>query len=79
MQLVRIKEVATRYSMSPSTFYRWHCYGKFPQLFANIGKTLFVDETELRKLAKQGAVKDLVRSVIEEYKERQEKDTRGKG
>ena len=54
MQLTRIKDVASRYSMSPSTFYRWHCYGKFPQLFASIGKSLFVNEAELKKLAKRG-------------------------
>ena len=52
MQLTRIKDVATRYSMSPSTFYRWHCYEKFPQLFAKVGKVLFVDESELRKMAR---------------------------
>ncbi len=53
MQLSRIKDVASRYSMSPSTFYRWHCYGKFPQLFARIGKVLFIDESELRRMAKK--------------------------
>jgi predicted DNA-binding transcriptional regulator AlpA len=53
MQLVRIKEVAKEYDMSPSTFYRWHCYGKFPQLFAKIGKVLFVDQTELRRIARE--------------------------
>lgn len=53
MQLIRIKEVARQYSMSPSTFYRWHCYGKFPRLFARLGKVLFVDETELRRMAKE--------------------------
>ena len=53
MQLVRIKDAAKEYSMSPSTFYRWHCYGKFPQLFAKIGKVLFVDETELRRIARE--------------------------
>jgi len=53
MQLTRIKDVAIRYSMSPQTFYRWHCYGRFPQLFAKLGKVLFVNESELRKMAKE--------------------------
>ena len=53
MMLVKVKEVAKQYSLSPSTFYRWHCYGKFPALFAKIGKVLFVDETELRRLARE--------------------------
>lgn len=60
MQLVRIKEVAKEYQMSPSTFYRWHCYGKFPKLFAKIGKILFVDQTELRRLARESKETRLV-------------------
>ncbi len=59
MQLARVKDVASRYSMSPSTFYRWHCYGKFPMLFARLGKILFVDELELKKLIKQSKVKEV--------------------
>lgn len=57
MQLVRIKDIASQYSMSPSTFYRWHCYGKFPGLFAQIGKVLFVDETEFHRIAKMNKEK----------------------
>jgi transposase-like protein len=53
MQLVRIKEVAKEYQMSPSTLYRWHCYRKFPKLFAKVGKILFVDTTEFRRVAKE--------------------------
>ncbi len=75
MQLTRIKDVASRYSMSPSTFYRWHCYGKFPQLFASIGKSLFVNEAELKKLAKEDSVKNLVRNMIQEYKGRGKRRT----
>jgi predicted DNA-binding transcriptional regulator AlpA len=53
MMLVRVKEIARQYSMSPSTFYRWHCYKKFPKLFSRIGKILFVDESEFRKMARE--------------------------
>ncbi len=57
MHLVRIKDIATRYSMSRSTFYQWRHFGKYPQIFARIGRTLFVDEVELRKMAKQSKTK----------------------
>ena len=66
MQLIRVKEVARQYNMSPSTFYRWHCYGKFPNLFARIGKILFVDETELRRIARESKEKKEVEITIHE-------------
>jgi len=53
MHLVRVKNISRRYGMSASTFYRWRHFGKYPQIFARIGGTLFVDEAELRKMAKE--------------------------
>ncbi len=70
MQLIRVKDAAIRYSLSPFTIYRWSCDGKFPTLFARLGKILYVDESELKKLAREGSLKNLVRNVIQEYKER---------
>jgi len=59
MQLVRISEASRKYDMSRSTFYRWHCYRKFPNLFARVGKIVFVDETELRKIARESKKENL--------------------
>ena len=58
MLLTRIREAAKQYSMSPSTFYRWHCCGKFPKLFAKIGKVLFIDEAELRRMVIASKIKE---------------------
>jgi len=53
MELVRVKEASGRYKISTHTFYKWRALNKFPNLFARIGKVLFVDEAELRRIARQ--------------------------
>jgi predicted site-specific integrase-resolvase len=58
MQLIRVRDAAKRYSLSPFTIYHWSCDGKFPTLFARLGKILYVDETELKKLVRQSKVKE---------------------
>lgn len=53
MQLLRVRDAAKRYSLSPFTIYHWSSDGKFPTIFARLGKILYVDEIELKKLVKQ--------------------------
>jgi hypothetical protein len=53
MKLSRVPDVSGRYKISPYTFYGWHSRKKFPNLFAKVGKILFVDEDELRHIAKE--------------------------
>ena len=51
MNLLRVKAAADQYKISIFSFYKWHETEKFPGLFAKIGKILFVDETELKRIA----------------------------
>ena len=53
MNLLRVKAAADRYKISVFSFYKWHETQKFPDLFAKIGKILFVDETELKRIARR--------------------------
>ena len=59
MELLRVKDAGMKYHISPYTFYRWHWSKKFPGLFAKVGKVLFVDGTELRKIAEESKEKIL--------------------
>ena len=52
MQLIRVKEASGRYQISRHTFYKWNALKRFPGLFARVGKVLFVDESELRRIAR---------------------------
>lgn len=57
MQLIRVRDAAKRYSLSPFTIYHWSSEGKFPGLFARLGKVLYLDETELRRIARESKEK----------------------
>ena len=58
MELMRVKDAAKRYSLSPFTIYHWSSDGKFPTLFARLGKILYVDATELKRLVRQSKAKN---------------------
>jgi hypothetical protein len=53
MKLHRVGSMAAQYEISPLTFYAWHSRRRFPNLFVKIGKVLFIDETELRRIARE--------------------------
>ena len=57
MELIRVKDAAKRYGLSPFTLYHWACDGKFPSVFARLGRILYVDATELRRIAKESKEK----------------------
>ena len=59
MNLLRVKAAADRYKISIFSFYKWHETEKFPGLFAKIGKILFVDETELKRIARKSKSDDV--------------------
>jgi predicted DNA-binding transcriptional regulator AlpA len=52
MRLLRVRDAAEKYGLSRSTLYKWRCYGAFPQMFRKLGRVVFVDEVELRRISK---------------------------
>ena len=59
MNLLRVRAAADRYKISIFSFYKWHEIQKFPGLFVKIGRILFIDETELRKIARKSKSDDV--------------------
>ncbi len=51
VQLIRVKDAAKRYNLSPFTIYHWSSENKFPSLFVRLGKILFIDLEELERIA----------------------------
>lgn len=48
------KRLEAETGFARSTFYKWRCLKKFPNLFCKIGGALFVDLNELEALAEAG-------------------------
>jgi hypothetical protein len=40
-----------------STFYKWHCLNKYPNLFVKIAGSLFVDLAALDRIVEEGRKK----------------------
>ena len=83
MKLLRVKAAAKQYSISIYSFYKWNETGKFPGLFVKIGRILFVDETELRRIARASKpdvasrrVQHAVTLLTDARKKQNEKDKR---
>ena len=57
MELLRVREAGRQFQISPLTFYKWRYSQKFPRLFCKVGKILFIDANELRKIADESREK----------------------